>query len=78
MKAVVNDVVQLNPEHSYGWGPLLCIVDEVHGWGIRCYALVPVKRWEAPNLMYLRVNHENYVIVGKVEWVCSDEGFRST
>lgn len=64
-----NDVIQLNPEYSHGWGPLLCIVEKVHAWGVTCYAIHPEKRFEPPARMYLRVEHDHYVRIGKAEWV---------
>lgn len=64
MKALVNDVIQLDPAHCR-WGPLLCIVDKVQDWGVRCYALVPGERGS----MYLNVNHGDYYVVGRAEWV---------
>lgn len=71
MTASVDDVIQLDPTND--WGPLLCIVDEIKNWGVRCYALVPQQRAEGPGHMYLRVEHDLYKVVGKAAWVARDE-----
>jgi len=63
----INDVIQLDPAQS-PWGPLLCIVDEVKQWGVRCYALIPQERGTAPGSMYLRVEHGKFHIIGPAEW----------
>lgn len=63
------DVIQLDPEHSHGWGPLLCIVDEHLSWGVLCYALHAEERDKPPSQMYLRVKHGGYVIIGQAEWI---------
>lgn len=67
-KAIAGMVIQLDPEHSV-WGPLLCIVEENKDWGVVCYAIHPQQRGEPPGKMYLRVNHEHYVVIGSVQWV---------
>jgi len=56
------DVIQLDPEHSAGWGPLLC------------YALHAEKRGEPPSQMFLRVDHGGYVVIGKAQWVAAPRG----
>lgn len=78
MTAIPNDVIQLTPGPGLEWGPLLCIVDKVAAWGVRCYALVPAthsspeERGRAPSRMYLRVDHGGYVVIGPAEWTLSD------
>lgn len=74
VRAEVNDVIQLDPEHSYGWGPLLCIVEEVKTSLVMCYALHAVERGKPPDRMYLRIPHEGYVIIGKAEWAAAPDG----
>lgn len=66
--AIVDDVVQLDPEYSHGWGPLLCIVSEVESWGVRCYALVPEVRGQLLSKMPFRVDHGRYAVIGRAEW----------
>jgi hypothetical protein len=63
----LNDVIQLDPTKN-DWGPLLCIVDEVKSWGVRCYVLLPEKRGEPPGSMYLRVEVGTFVVIGPAEW----------
>lgn len=72
-RAEKNDVIQLQPEMSQ-WGALLCIVDDVRTWGVQCYALIPEKRGEVPSRMYLRVQHEGYVVVGPAYWALESDG----
>ena len=67
MSVKVNDVIQLDPAQS-PWGPLLCIVDEVKSWGVRCYVLLPDQRNAPPNRMYLRVEVGTFVVIGPAEW----------
>lgn len=66
-------VIQLDPEPGAtvgaAWGPLLCIVDEVHAWGVSCYALIPEERGKPPGQMHLRVPHANYSVIGEAEWI---------
>jgi hypothetical protein len=64
----VNDVIQLDPAQCK-WGPLLCIVDEVKSWGVRCYALLPDARDRPPNPMYLRVDTGKFQVIGTAEWI---------
>jgi hypothetical protein len=64
----VQDVIQLDPEHS-SWGCLLAIVDEVRDWGVICYAIHPESRGEPPSCMFMRCRHEHYVVVGRAEWI---------
>lgn len=61
------DVIQLDV--SCDWGPLLCIVDVVHTWGVVCYALVPELRGHPPGQMYYRAKHADYTRIGKATWV---------
>jgi hypothetical protein len=61
------DVVQLDT--GMDWGPLLCIVDKVHEWGVRCYALVPSTRNSPPEQMHLRAPVDQYVRIGEAKWV---------
>jgi len=68
------DVIQLDPDHSAGWGPLLCIVDELRVGGVLCYALHAEKRGEPPSQMFLRVDHGGYVVIGKAQWVAAPRG----
>lgn len=63
----LNDVIQLDPAQN-DWGPLLCIVDEVRSWGVRCYVLLPDARDRPPNRMYLRVDTGTFQVVGPAEW----------
>jgi hypothetical protein len=65
-------VIQLDPVHC-SWGPLLCIVESVHSWGVVCYALVAERRGEPPAQMFIRVKHEHYVVLGVAEWVMGFE-----
>jgi hypothetical protein len=66
----VNDVIQLDPNH-HGWGPLICIVDEVSNWGVRCYWLVPQERNQPTLQAYYRAKHGTYVRIGPAEWTMS-------
>jgi hypothetical protein len=66
----INDVIQLDPAES-PWGPLLCIVSEVKDWGVQCYAFVPTERNKPPGLMYLRVNHDKYTVIGPAEFAAA-------
>lgn len=72
-RAEVNDVIQLDPEHSHGWGPLLCIVEDVRDRLVLCYALHAVDG-KPPDRMYLRIAHEGYVIIGKAAWTHAPDG----
>jgi hypothetical protein len=63
----VGDIIQLNPETS-PWGPLLCIVDKVSSWGVRCYWLVATTRGEPPGCAYYRAEWGTFVLIGKAEW----------
>ena len=67
VSVTVNSVIQLDPTQS-SWGPLLCIVDEVRSWGVRCYAFMVEDRHELPSRMYLRVEHGKYIVIGAAEW----------
>ena len=62
MNASEGDVIQLDPDHCR-FGPLLCIVSEVKSWGVQCYAV-----FNKEEAAYFRVNHGNYVVVGRAEW----------
>lgn len=68
MSAEKHDVIQLDPEHGT-WGPMLCIVSDVHSWGVTAYWLVATERGKAPDRAYVRANHGTYIVVGKAEWV---------
>lgn len=72
--AAVGDVIQLDPTLTVGadWGPLLCIVDKVKAWGVRCYHMQPTGRNEPLLRMYIRVNHLDYVVIGPAEWTIDD------
>jgi hypothetical protein len=74
MRAKVNSVVQIDPDSALGhiWGGLLCIVEDVTDWGVKCYALYPEKRCCPPEYMYLRVSHGEYAVIGPAafcDWV---------
>lgn len=66
-QAKVNDVVQIDPNHS-AWGPVFVVVTEVKDWGIQGYFLVPQRRDQPPGVAYIRVEHAHYVIIGQAEW----------
>lgn len=69
----LGSVIQLDPAHS-PWGPLLAVVDEIHAWGVRCYALIPNQRGEAPGAMYMRVTNGRYAVTGGAAiWIPEDE-----
>ncbi len=61
-------VIQLDPAHC-DWGPLLCIVEKVEAWGVKCYALHSGRRGEPPGCMYMRISHGHYATVGPAEWI---------
>jgi hypothetical protein len=63
-----NDVIQLDPAGELAWGPLLCVVEEVKPWGVKCYALIPTRRGEQPHMMWMRVEHGAYAVVGPAAW----------
>lgn len=76
MKAILGDVVQLDPDQGPGemWGGLLCIVDDATPGGrfLRVYALMPTTRGQAPACMWLRVARTQCRVIGRsafCDWV---------
>lgn len=68
----IGDVIQLDPRKCT-WGPLLAIVDRVHGWGVRCVCLVPFPV-NSPGHFMQRVPHGDYVRIGKAQWKDPSDG----
>jgi hypothetical protein len=73
-KAVSGDVIQVDPTSPVGkkLGSLFAIVDEAHEWGVLCHFFV-ARVDQQPGRSYLRVEHGNYVIIGRAEWLVRDE-----
>jgi len=63
----VGDVIQLDPEHS-PWGPMLCIVEEVHPWGVSCYWLGATARDRPPAYFPYRATTGTFARIGLAEW----------
>jgi hypothetical protein len=61
------DIIQLDPE-KHAWGPLLCIVDEVKGWGVTCFWLQATERGSPPARCYYRAETGTFTRVGTCEW----------
>lgn len=60
-------VIQVDPTGNK-WGcPLLCIVEEVKPWGVKCYS-PHLEADGTASTLPLRVNHGDYVVIGMAEW----------
>ena len=60
------DIVQVNPEHS--WGGSFIVVEDINDWGIQGYCDIP-KKGQA----YIRLNYDEFVKVGKAYYIYGDE-----
>lgn len=67
------DVVQLDPGKTH-WGPVLCVVESRHAWGVMAYWFSHNSGPTGPATIrdtgaaYVRVPHGSYVVIGKAEW----------
>lgn len=64
--AVVSDIVQVT-NSANKWFPCLVIVTEVKPWGVQGYTSVPLQ-----GDAYIRLNEEEYEVVGKAVIVVGD------
>lgn len=69
-KAVVGDVIQIDPEHDDAFGGCFGIVEEVKNWGC---GLVACPAPGADGVAYYRVAHGKYAVIGRAEWITSDK-----
>lgn len=72
------DIVQIDPQSQLGdkdgfFAACYVIVEEVKGFGIQGYVLVPSKRGQNPDRVYGRFNWEDFEFVGHSEWVAKDD-----
>jgi hypothetical protein len=67
------DLIQLDPV-KHTWGPMLCIVDEVKGWGVTCYWLQATEHGKPPGVCHYRAETGTFVRVGKAEWLVQTPG----
>ncbi len=63
------DIVQINPNHDEVFGACFMVVTEPKSWGAQGYFQAPGES----GLAYYRVNFDNAVKVGTVEWMVPDE-----
>jgi hypothetical protein len=77
MNAQPGDVIQLDPSKTQ-WGPVVCVVSDLHAWGVTAYWLsfntgqtgpVTIK---ATGAAYVRVSHGDYVVVGQAAWLMAE------
>lgn len=61
------DVIQLDPE-KHPYGAMLCVVDEVKVWGVKCYWLQATERGQPPGQCYYRAETGTFERVGKAQW----------
>ena len=66
-----NDIIQLSPTHA--WGAMICVVSQVHSWGITAYWLVAETRGQPPSAAYIRVPTGEFEVVGRAVWVSGSE-----
>jgi len=63
----VGDVVQIDPSVE-NFGACFMTVTEARTWGAQGYVRVP-----GGGDAYVRVNHKDMVLIGRVEWIRSNE-----
>lgn len=72
------DIVQVNPESQLGekngfFAACLVVVDEIKGFGIQGFVMVPDTRGALPKRAFCRFNWADIELVGHCEWTPKDE-----
>lgn len=70
--AEVGDVIQIDPNHDERFGGCFAFVEEVMPWGVGLCG-IPSPGIAPRQVFYYRVPHGGYAVIGKAEWLLSDE-----